>query len=134
MKLIRYFFQKRMVIILFLIFILINLFTKNYKHYGINKTVGWAFNITEFSPLIFLFSFYSFLFVYGILALSRKETNLTISIGHAIIISVSAILLENGNNKFLLIFNCISIALFLLNIFIRFTKHKRKSRNLPTET
>lgn len=117
MKFIRCFFQKRMVIILFLIFILINLFAKNYKHYGINKTVGWAFDITEFSPVIFLFSFYSFLIVYGILALSKKETNLKISIAHTIIISVSTILLENSNNGFLMIFNCISIIVFLLNMY-----------------
>ena len=124
MKLIRYFFQKRMVIILFLIFILINLFTKNYKHYGINKTVGWAFDITEFSPLVFLFSFYSFVFVYGTLALSKKETNLTISIAHVIIISISTILLENSNTGFLMIFNCISIIVFLLNMFKSLKTHK----------
>ncbi|EJL59836.1 hypothetical protein PMI10_04022 [Flavobacterium sp. CF136] len=128
MKLIRYFFQKRMVIILFLIFILINLFTKNYKHYCINKTVGWAFDITEFSLLIFLFSFYSFLFVYGIFALSKKETNLTISIGHAIIISVSAALLDNNNNGFLMIFNCISIIVFLLNMFKSLKTHKKLNK------
>jgi hypothetical protein len=121
MKLIRYFFQKRMVIILFLIFILINLFTKGY---GINKTVGWAFSITEFSPLIFLFSFYSFVFAYGILALSKKETNLTISIAHVIIISISIILLENNNTAFLKIFNYISIIVFLLNMFKSLKKHK----------
>jgi hypothetical protein len=124
MKLLRYFFQKRVAIILLLIFILINLFAKNYKYYGINKTVGWAFNITEFSPLIFLFSFYIFLFVYGIFALSKKETNMTISIGHVIIISISAILLENSNNGFLTICNCISIILFLLNMFKSLRIHK----------
>lgn len=124
MRLLRYFFQKRVVIMLFLIFILINLFTKSYKHYGINKTVGWAFDITEFSALIFLFSFYIFMFFYGIFTLSKKETNLTISIGHTIIISISAILVENGNSEFLMICNCISIILFLLNIFKSLKKHQ----------
>lgn len=113
-----------MVIILILVFILINLFTKNYKHYGINKTVGLAFDITEFSPLIFLFSFYIFLFIYGILALSKKETNLAVSIVHTIMIIVSAILLENSNNGFLMIFNCISIIVFLLNMFKSLKTHK----------
>ena len=113
-----------MVIILILVFILINLFTKNYKHYGINKTVGLAYDITEFSPLIFLFSFYIFLFIYGILALSKKETNLAISIVHTIMIIVSAILLENSNNGFLMIFNCISIIVFILNMFKSLKIHK----------
>ena len=124
MKLIQYFFQRRMVIILILVFILINLFTKNYQHYGINKTVGLAYNITEFSPLIFLFTFYIFLFIYGILALSKKETNLAISIVHTIMIIVSAILLENSNNGFLMIFNCISIIVFILNMFKSLKTHK----------
>lgn len=130
MKLVGFFFQKRMVVILFLIFILINLFTKNYHHYGINKTVGWAFDITEFSPLIFLFSFYSFLFVYGILTLSKIETNRTISIGHVIVISISSIVLENNSNGFLMICNCVSIILFLVNIFKSLETHKKIIKNL----
>ena len=113
-----------MIIILIVVFVLINLFTKNYKHYGINKTVGLAFDITEFSSLTFLFSFYFFLFIYGILAVIKKETNLIISIVHTIMIIVSAILLENSENGFLMIFNCLSIIIFLLNMFKSLKTHK----------
>lgn len=129
MKILHYLFQKRMVIVLFMVFVLINLLTENYKHYGINKTVGWAFDITEYSPIIFLLSFYSFLLVYGILALSKKETNIAISIGHIVIISISTILLENKNNKVLMICNCISIILFLLNTFKSLKTHKQSTHN-----
>lgn len=125
MRLLRYLFQKRVVLILLLIFILVNLFTKNYKHYGINKTVGWAFDITNFSPAIFLFSFYSFLLCYALLALNKKETNLLFSILHVLIISISAMLLETRNNGFLTIFNIISIILFLVNIFKSLKKRKQ---------
>lgn len=126
MKILHYLFQKRIVIVLLLIFVCIKLFGENYMYFGINKTVGWAFNITDFSPIIFLITFYSFLFVYGILALSKKETNMIISIGHVIVISISAILLENSSNGFLMILNCLSVILFVLNIF-KSVKQKNQS-------
>lgn len=124
MKLLRYLFQKRLVIVLILIFISINLLTRNYKHYGINKTVGWAFDIIDFSPLIFLISFYCFLIVYGIFALSKRKTNLTLSVIHALVISISAILLGNNRKEFLMITNSISIIIFLVNVFGNLKKLK----------
>lgn len=119
MKLLRYFFQKRMVFILFLIFIFINVFTERYKHFGISKTVGWAWNInmTNFSPLIFLISFYVFLLVYGIIALSKRKTNLKLSILHTAVILVSVILIETDKIEILMICNILSLTAFFTNLF-----------------
>ena len=99
-----------------MIYILMNLLTHS-KHIGINKTVGWAFELNYFSLLIFSFSFFVFLLGYGILALTKKETNMIFSIVHVIIICLSIILLEKAQLDFLMIFNCLSIVVFLINMF-----------------
>lgn len=126
MKLFRYFFQKRMVIIIFLIFILINLFANRYKHYGINKTVGWAWdiNMINISPLIFLLLFYVFLLTYGIIALSKRKTNFKLSILHTAIILTSAILMEINEIEILMVLNILSLTVFSTNLFGTFTKYK----------
>jgi hypothetical protein len=123
MKLLHYLFQKRMVLVLFLIFVSINLCANNYMHYGINKTVGWAFDISEYSPIIFLFSFYSYLLVYGIFALSKKETTMAFSMVHTLIITVSVIFLEMHNNGFLMICNCVSFIMFMVNVLKSLKSH-----------
>ncbi len=130
MKLLRYFFQKRMVIILFLIFILINLFANRYKHFGINKTVGWAWdiNIINLSPLFFLIFFYVFLLTYGIIALSKRKTNLKLSILHTAIILTSAILMEINKIEILMVFNILSFTIFSANLFGVFTKYKHSHK------
>ncbi|RXR18869.1 hypothetical protein [Flavobacterium stagni] len=129
MKILQYLFQKRIVIVLLLILVFINLFNENYIHFGINKTVGWAFDITDFSPIIFLITFYSFILIYGILALSKKETNMKISIGHVIVVSISAILLENRNAGLLTILNCLSVILFVMNIFKSLKQKNQSAHN-----
>jgi hypothetical protein len=106
-----------MVIVLLLVNILYNLFTRRYKEYGINKTVGWAWNITDFSPIIFLLSFYLFLMVYGIIALSKRKTNFNFSILHLIIIIGSLILLEKNEKGYLMIFNLLSLIVFFINLY-----------------
>ena len=116
MKSFYYLFQRRMVIVLFLIYILMNLLT-HFKSIGVNKTVGWAFDLSYFSLSIFSFSFYVFLLAYGILALTKKETNMTFSVVHVIIICLSIILLEKAQLDLLMMFNCLSIVVFLINMF-----------------
>ncbi|PJJ08472.1 hypothetical protein CLU83_1745 [Flavobacterium sp. 1] len=126
MKLLQYFFQKRMVLILFLIFILINLFSNRCKHFGINKTVGWAWdiNMVYLSPLIFLIFFYVFLLAYGIIAFSKRKTNLKLSILHTAIILASAVLMEINEIEILMVCNILSFTVFSANLFGTFKNYK----------
>lgn len=119
MKLLRYFFQKRMVLNLLLILTLINLLSNQYKHIGVSKTVGWAwsFSLLYSSPLIFLILFYIFLLGYGIIALSKRETNLKFSILHTAIILTSAILIEINEIEILMVCNVLSFIIFFANVF-----------------
>jgi len=113
-----------------MIFILINLFTNNYKSYGINKTVGWAWDISNYSPIVFLLSFYIFLLVYGITALTKKQTNLTLSLLHMLVISISAFLMEFNNVKELMILNYLSVVFFILN-FLWIISNSEKTKSAP---
>lgn len=119
MKLLRYFFQKRMVLIVLLLFILINLLSNQYRYIGISKTLGWAwdFSLLYSSPLIFLIFFYIFLLGYGIIALSKRETNLKLSVLHTAIILTSAILMKMNEIEILMIFNVLSFTVFFANVF-----------------
>ena len=98
-------------------FILAYLFGDEHS-YGINKTVGWAYNISNqvfYTALIFTLSQILFILGYLIIFLLRRKTNYYISIAHFEIIILTLVFFEN----FIVntIFSVLSITLFFANVF-----------------
>jgi len=88
------------------------------QSYGINKTVGWAYDISNqifFTSLIFTLSQILFIIGYLIIFLIRRKTNYYLSIAHFEIIILTLVFLEN----FIVnaIFSVLSITLFFTNVF-----------------
>lgn len=91
----------------YLFFILISLFGFGFvlaylfgdeQSYGINKTVGWAYDITTevfYTALIFTFSQVLFLVGYLIIFFLGRKTNYHLSITHFEIILLTLIFYEN---------------------------------------
>lgn len=99
-------------------FILAYLFGDDEQLYGINKTVGWAYNITNqvfYTVLIFTFSQILFIIGYLIIFLLRRKTNYYLSIAHFEIIILSLVFFENFVVN--MIFCLLSIFLFFTNLF-----------------
>jgi hypothetical protein len=111
----------------YLFFILISLFGFGFilaylfgdeQSYGINKTVGWAYDITNkvfYTALIFTFSQILFLTGYLITFLLRRKTNYYLSIAHFEIIILTLIFYENF--IFNMLFCVVSIVIFFINVF-----------------
>lgn len=88
------------------------------QSYGINKTVGWAYDISNqifFTSLIFTLSRILFIIGYLIIFLIRRKTNYYLSIAHFEIIILTLVFLENFIAN--AIFSVLSITLFFTNVF-----------------
>lgn len=88
------------------------------ESYGINKTVGWAYDISNqvfYTALIFTFSQILFIIGYLIVFLLRRKTNYYLSITHFEIIILTLLFYENF--KVNTVFCLVSIILFFMNVF-----------------
>jgi len=88
--------------------------------YGINKTVGWAYDISNqiiYTALIFTFSQILFIIGYLIIFLLRRKTNYYLSIAHFEIIILSLAFMFFENFIVDMIFCVLSIIIFFINIF-----------------
>ena len=97
--------------------------------YGVNKTVGWAWDLTNLQVLAFPLYFVYWL-GYGAISLMKIKTNYRISIVHFITILLSFVYLDNLiiQNIIALII-VISFVLFIANIGISFTNHIKLKRS-----
>jgi hypothetical protein len=111
----------------YLVFLLISLFGLGFilaylfgdeQSYGVNKTVGWAYDISNqvfYTALIFTFSQILFIIGYLIVFLLRRKTNYYLSITHFEIIILTLLFYENF--KVNTVFCLVSIILFFMNVF-----------------
>lgn len=119
-------FQKRMFLLILLIYILFSLFTMQ-KEFGINKTVGWAFDFYEImSTLIFIFLFFLFFILYSIIAICKWRTNKTISMIHIATILISIYFFEIYRIGILQLCNFLSVLIFLINVIWTFNNRKKQ--------
>ena len=94
--------------------------------YGINKTVGWAYDLSGFSFFIFYFLL-AFFLGFSLLAIIKAKTNLILSILFFLGISYSS-LFQNGYLNIDLIDNLLLISTFLFllifinSIYLKFKK------------
>ncbi len=92
----------------------------NEQSYGINKTVGWAYDFSNqvfYTALIFTFSQILFIIGYLIIFLFRRKTNFCFSIAHFEIIILTLALLSFENFMVHMLFCGLSLILFFINIF-----------------
>ena len=89
------------------------------KTFGVNKTVGWAYDIsneTIFTAILFTCSQILFIIGYLVLFLLRRKTNYLISIAHFELIILSLALLSYENFKINIVLSVVSLILFFVNI------------------
>lgn len=88
------------------------------QSYEINKTVGWAYDISNpvfYTALIFTFSQIFFIIGYFIIFLLRRKTNYYLSIAHFEINIFTLLFFESFIVN--MIFYVLSIVLFFTNIY-----------------
>ena len=88
--------------------------------WGINKTVGWAWDITNFIYFPFLL-YFIYLLGYGICYFLKIKTDYWLSLLHFVLILVS-ILFFSATRYYFFIFSltCIGFIVFLVNIITSF--------------
>ncbi|MEL1239974.1 hypothetical protein [Flavobacterium flavipallidum] len=87
---------------------------------GMNKTVGWAYDISNqmfYCALLYGFSILLFFVGYLLLAILGRKTNYHFSIVHFVLIIGAFILLNFSFFIFSTIIGLLSIAVFMKNIF-----------------
>jgi hypothetical protein len=96
--------------------------------YGINKTVGWAFDITGISFYI-LYFLLAFFLGFSLLAIFKAKTNFILSILFFLGISYCC-LFQNGYlnidliDRFLLISTFLFLLIFINSIYLKFKSSK----------
>lgn len=102
-----------------LTYVVVIIYFSDFSTYGINKTVGWAYDITNLNFLIgtkFSISIIIFLIGYGVIIIFKRKTVFIISLSHFIIILISMYFEKAQLNVFALLLFIISINLFVINL------------------
>lgn len=112
------FFETKMYLIILLCLLLLVRFSE-IENYGINKTVGWAYDISGFSMYFIKYILIIFFIGYLFLAIIKAKTNYIISIIHFILIAFCCLFFDNFRYM-LLVDNIaiIGIVVFVINFFI----------------
>ena len=120
----KWIFEKGMFWVLVLVFFIMNYFT-SFEVRGVNKTVGWTFDISNqwvINGFLVFVSWLVFITGYGVITLLRKKTNLNLSIAHSItfVMTLIAGTLRDLYSIEVLVVNSISIFVFILNVYSTF--------------
>lgn len=98
---------------------------------GINKTISWnpidkfAFYFKWYFDLILLI----YTIGYSFLAISKKNTLISISVIHTIIISISLFVINSVFDEIIFFINILSIILFITNLIFSIKMKEIKSKN-----
>ena len=98
---------------------------------GINKTISWnpidkfAFYFKWYFDLILLI----YTIGYSFLAISKKNTLISISVIHTIIISISLFVINSVFDEIIFLINILSIILFITNLIFSIKMKEIKSKN-----
>ena len=116
---IRKIYQKRIFVLMILLYF-INAFLTSEKTIGINKTIGWAWDISYWSLFVSIISIPIFIIGYGLLAFFKYKTNKRLSIVHLIIVLITIILYSKALIgiilTLILLLQLTSFILFSMNI------------------
>ncbi len=108
--------KKKMFFLVFLLQIITSYFS-NYEN-GINKTIGWLWNITNWIFYTNAICWFVFPIIYGILAILKYSTHKHLSLLHLLIISLIFIFdfFLEANSLLIFVLTIISILIFITNI------------------
>ncbi|MBR9847633.1 MAG: hypothetical protein GYB35_16720 [Algicola sp.] len=120
-------FKRRMFLLTMILFVFFGYFG-GIQRMGINKTVGWAWDIIGWVYFVKVYFIPIFIIGYGILALLKYSTHKSLSISHLIIIALTFILDDTISITLNIIvtLNLISLILFLSN-FIWSIRHRNSN-------
>lgn len=109
-----------LLVLLFTFGYILGYFFGNVENYGVSKTVGWAYNISNnvvLTSIIFFCSQILFILTYFILFLLKRKTNYYVSLAHFEIIIVTLYLMSSEKFTAALIISLISLIALFVNIF-----------------
>lgn len=123
----KWFFEKGMFLIFIMTFFIAGSFN-GIETSGVNKTVGWTFDQSNqliINGYIIFGSWLVFVFGYTIVALTKRKTNLIISIAHYILFVLTFIIgiISNFSRNEVLLITIISIFMFASNMYNTFKKN-----------
>lgn len=87
-------FETKMYLIILLCLPLLIRFSE-IENYGINKTVGWAYDISGFTMYYVKYIVFAFFTGYLFLAILKAKTNFILSITHFILIAFCCLFFDN---------------------------------------
>ncbi len=111
------------------LFLLLFLLTQNsIETYGVNKTVGWAYDLTNLYFLAFPL-YIVYLFIYGLLFLSKIRTNYVFSVLHFTMLVIGFMHFDNYFFNYIKVFAIvISLVFFVINLILSFVNRKKLNR------
>ena len=112
-------FRKRMILLiitLFVIYLVFRIFTN--QNFGINKTVGWAWDVSNYYYWTGLLTWCLSFLGYGLLFLFRVQTDLVLSRLHLVILTILLILsqMHGSSPTVLVLFEILSLLVLAVNI------------------
>jgi hypothetical protein len=123
-------FETKMYLISLIPFLLLMRFSES-GDYGINKTVGWAYDLTNFSYFI-TYILFAFFLLFSFLAIIKAKTNLILSVFFFLCISFCCLFINGYRNiriidNILLFSILLFVILFINSIYLKF-KNLNKSK------
>lgn len=108
-----------LLIFLFALGFLLGYLFSDEQFYTVNKTVGWAYNLSKEILLTAFITCSQILFIIGyfIIYLLKRKTNYYISIAHFEIILLTLYTITFQNFTVTVVFCLLSVVLFFVNIF-----------------
>lgn len=95
-----------------------------YQQIGINKTVGWAYQDKDVSIILLLLLCAIFILIFGLLKITKIQTNNLLSIINIILIFVSLITNEYINHIIAIFISLTNFIIFLVNIILSIRNRK----------
>ncbi|AWI26836.1 hypothetical protein HYN49_13525 [Flavobacterium pallidum] len=120
------FFEKRMLMVILLFIICLSYFTLR-RMLGINRTVNWAWDLTNAGFALTYLTCFIFLIGYGILAILKHSTQKYLSILHSAIILLSFLIDDFYNFQIIAPLALLSFIIFIINIYWAIKNRKRKT-------
>lgn len=123
----KWFFEKGMFLIFIITFFIASSFN-GIETSGVNKTVGWTFDQSNqliINGYIIFGSWLVFVIGYTIVVLTKRKTNLIVSIAHYILFVLTFIIgtISNFSRIEVLLITIISIFMFASNMYKTFKKN-----------
>jgi hypothetical protein len=112
-------FERKLFILFILIqtfILLINIGKPSVEIWGINRTVGWAYDLTLPNLIITWSISLLFTLIYFALSIFKKKTNRIISVVHIVAYGITLFAYKFLDEGIIFLLNLLSIIIFLINV------------------